>query len=66
MPIDKTFRLLPEQASNLAPRVDGLALFLLAVCGFFTLLILVLIVWFGLRFRRRISFPAWFATAVSR
>jgi cytochrome c oxidase subunit 2 len=53
VPIDKSFRLLPDQASAMAGRVDALALFLLAVCGFFTLLILGLIVWFGLRFRRR-------------
>jgi cytochrome c oxidase subunit 2 len=46
-------QLLPEQASDMAGRVDDLALFLLAVCGFFLVLILVLIVWFTIKFRRR-------------
>jgi cytochrome c oxidase subunit 2 len=47
------FQLLPENASASAHASDALSLFVLAVCGFFTLLIFVLIVWFSLRYRRR-------------
>jgi cytochrome c oxidase subunit 2 len=47
------FHLLPEGASNLAGRVDALFWFLTAVSGFITLLVLVLIVYFGIRYRRR-------------
>ena len=47
------FHLLPEGASNLAGRVDALFWFLTAISGFITLLVLVLIVYFGIRYRRR-------------
>jgi cytochrome c oxidase subunit 2 len=45
--------LFPPEASNFAPRVDALFFFLVAVTGFFTLLIFALIVTFIIRFRRR-------------
>jgi len=51
--MDQSFRLFPEQASNLANDVDRLYLFLCAMAGFFTLLIFVLVVYLGLRYRRR-------------
>jgi cytochrome c oxidase subunit II len=47
------FRLFPEQASTLAPQVDYLYGFLIAVSGFFTALIVVLIVSFAIKYRRR-------------
>lgn len=46
------FRLLPEQASTHAPRVDLLYFFLLGVATFFTAMIAVLIVYFSIRYRR--------------
>ena len=45
--------LFPVQASTLAPRVDALYFFLLAVSAFFSLLIAGLIVFFAIRYRRR-------------
>jgi len=50
--IDEGFRLFPEQASTVAPQIDALYFFLLAVSGFFTLLIAALIVFFAVRYRR--------------
>src|SRR5262245_12565675 len=47
------FRLLPEQASTLAPRVDALFWFITGVCAFFTLLIAVLLLTFAVKYRRR-------------
>ena len=47
------FRLMPEQASTLAPSVDNLYFFLIAVSGFFTLLIACSIIYFAIRYRRR-------------
>jgi cytochrome c oxidase subunit 2 len=47
------FRLFPEQASTMAPRVDGLYWFLVGVSGFFSALIFVLLVYFALKYRRR-------------
>ena len=43
------FRLFPEQASTLAPQVDHLLYFLLAVTVFFTLLIFGAIFYFAIR-----------------
>jgi len=43
--------LFPEQASTMAARVDALYFFLLAVTGFFVVLIFVLILFFAIRFR---------------
>jgi cytochrome c oxidase subunit 2 len=50
--IDDGFRLLPEQASTLAPRVDALYFFLLSVAAFFTFLIAALILYFSIKYRR--------------
>lgn len=46
------FPLLPDQASTTAPKVDAIMLFELGVSVFFTLLVLFLIVYFGIRYRR--------------
>ena len=53
--LDRSFRLLPPQASEMAGKVDLLGLYLLGVTVFFTLLILVLIVYFALRYRRNMG-----------
>jgi cytochrome c oxidase subunit 2 len=45
--------LFPESASTIAGRVDALYFFLLAVSGFFGLLIAGLVVYFAIRYRRR-------------
>jgi cytochrome c oxidase subunit 2 len=45
--------LFPEQASTLAPRVDTLFFFLVAVSVFFSGLIFILIFYFGVKYRRR-------------
>jgi cytochrome c oxidase subunit 2 len=45
-------RLFPDQASTMAPRVDALYFFLLALSGFFALLIAGLIVYYAVRFHR--------------
>ena len=47
------FQLFPEQASTLAPEVDHLLYFLLAITVFFTLLIFGAIFYFAVRYRRR-------------
>jgi cytochrome c oxidase subunit 2 len=44
---------MPEQGSNLAPQIDHLYYFLNAVTAFFTLLIFVMIVYLGLKYRRK-------------
>jgi cytochrome c oxidase subunit 2 len=48
-----TFRLFPESASTVSDRVDALTGFLLLASGLVTLIVLVLIVAFAIRFRRR-------------
>jgi cytochrome c oxidase subunit 2 len=54
MPVNHgTFRLFPDSASTVSGRVDALTGFLLLASGFVTLLVLVLIVTFAIRFRRR-------------
>jgi cytochrome c oxidase subunit 2 len=50
--MNRSFQLLPEQGSAMAARVDALVLFLLAITVFFTLLVLVLVAYFALRYRR--------------
>src|SRR5262245_45089746 len=45
--------LFPPQASTMAPRVDALYFFLIAVGGFFSLLIAGLIVFYAIKYRRR-------------
>ena len=47
------FPLFPEQASTMAPRVDQLYYFLLGISVFFATLILILIVTFAVKYRRR-------------
>jgi len=47
------FQLFPVQASTLAPEVDHLLYFLLAITVFFTLLIFGAIFFFAIRYRRR-------------
>jgi cytochrome c oxidase subunit 2 len=38
--------LYPEQASNFAPQVDGLVLFMIAVCAFFAVVICAAVIYF--------------------
>src|SRR5947199_5157900 len=45
--------LFPEQASTMAPRVDALFYFLVALSLFFGLLIAFVIVFFSIKYRRR-------------
>jgi cytochrome c oxidase subunit 2 len=47
------FRLLPQQASSIAPRVDALYFYLIIVSVFFTLLIAFSILYFAIKYRRR-------------
>jgi cytochrome c oxidase subunit 2 len=49
----KVLPLFPEQASTMAPEVDHLLYFLLAVAVFFTLVIFCAILYFAVRYRRR-------------
>ena len=49
--------LFPEQASSNAAAVDTLLFFLLAVSGFFGLLITALVIYFAVRYRRRPNAP---------
>jgi cytochrome c oxidase subunit II len=48
-----TFPLFPQQASNFAGSVDNLYFFLVALTAFFSVLIVVLVIFFAIRFRRR-------------
>jgi len=50
--IDDGFRLFPERASTLAPRVDLLYFFLLALSALLTIVIAGLIVYFSIKYRR--------------
>jgi cytochrome c oxidase subunit II len=43
--------LFPEQASTIAPEVDALYFFILGVTAFFALLVVVLVVYFGIKYR---------------
>jgi cytochrome c oxidase subunit 2 len=47
------FILLPEQASTMAPRIDAAFWFVVAVTGFFTVLIAILVMFFAVHYRRR-------------
>jgi cytochrome c oxidase subunit 2 len=51
--VTQALRLIPEQASTVAGRVDALFLFLVAVTVFFTGLVFLLVVVFALKYRRR-------------
>jgi cytochrome c oxidase subunit 2 len=48
-----TLPLFPEQASTMAPRVDALYFYLLAVSAFFSLVIAILVIVFAIKYRRR-------------
>ena len=50
--MNPTFQLLPEQASTTAERVDHLAIYLTVVALIFSTLILVLILYFAVKYRR--------------
>src|SRR5262245_20013298 len=45
--------LVPEQASTVAEKVDDLFWFIVFISGFFTLLIAWLVIYFGIKYRRR-------------
>ena len=49
----QTFPLFPEQASSVAPQVDALYFYLIAVSVFFSLLIAGAILYFAVKYRRR-------------
>jgi cytochrome c oxidase subunit 2 len=51
--MESFWRIVPEQASTIAGRVDGLYGFLIGVTAFFTGLIFFLILYFALKYRRR-------------
>lgn len=51
--MDRDFELFPEQASTVAPMVDGVFWELTAISAFFTVLIAVLLMVFAIRYRRR-------------
>src|SRR5689334_23376837 len=57
---DSEFRLFPDQASTVAPRVDGVFFYVLGVSVFFTVLIAALVIGFAVKYRRRSpdEFPA--------
>jgi cytochrome c oxidase subunit 2 len=51
--MESALRLFPQQASTIAAQVDGLYLFLVAMSGFFAILIFTLVICFAIKFRRR-------------
>ena len=51
--MNTNFRFWPDQASTFAGKVDALYIYLLSVTAFFTILIFVLILTFGLKYRRK-------------
>jgi cytochrome c oxidase subunit 2 len=51
--VDTNFELFPPQASTIAPRVDALFLFILAVAVFFTIAVAGFVLVFAIRYRRR-------------
>src|SRR5947209_18644606 len=44
--------LFPDQASTVAKHVDALFFFILAVTVFFTVLVVILVAWFAVKYRR--------------
>ncbi len=48
-----SFSLFPPNASSVATEMDLLYLFIVAVCGFFTILVTGLVVFFALKYKRR-------------
>src|ERR1043165_7414000 len=53
LPLLLLLPLFPDAASTEAENVDALFIFLLALCGFIALLVVVLIITFSIRYRRR-------------
>jgi cytochrome c oxidase subunit II len=51
--MSSSFPLLPPTASSVAHEVNLLYLFIIAVCGFFTVLVSALVVFFAIKYRRR-------------
>jgi cytochrome c oxidase subunit II len=51
--VKETFPLFPHQASTMAPRVDALYFYLVAVTVVFSLLIAIAILYFAIKYRRR-------------
>ncbi|HWO42745.1 MAG TPA: cytochrome c oxidase subunit II [Candidatus Eisenbacteria bacterium] len=51
--MDALFQLFPEQASTIAPRVDALYFYLVAISVFFSALIFTLVIYFAVKYRRR-------------
>jgi cytochrome c oxidase subunit 2 len=51
--MEPSFRLVPHQASTLAPQVDGVFLFIILVSVFFSTLAAILLIFFAVRYRRR-------------
>jgi cytochrome c oxidase subunit II len=49
----KDFPLFPEAVSTIAPDIDALYLFIVAVCGFMTIAISGVVLYFAIRYRRR-------------
>jgi cytochrome c oxidase subunit 2 len=50
---DTGFTLFPEQASTFAMDVDALYFFIVAVTAFFALVVAVMVIYFGVKYRRR-------------
>jgi cytochrome c oxidase subunit 2 len=51
--VKETFPLFPQQASSMAPRVDALYFYLVAVTIVFSLMIAIAILYFAIKYRRR-------------
>ena len=51
--MDVGFRLFPQQASSFAADVDALYFFVIAVSGFFALVVAAAVIFFGVKYRRR-------------
>src|SRR5580704_1784359 len=53
----RSFQLFPDSASNFAPQVDGLYLYMVVVSAFFSLLVAFLIIFFAIKYRKRPGAP---------
>src|SRR5258707_5746782 len=51
--VESTWPLYPEQASNLAPQVDNLVYFMVAVCVFFAVVICAAVIYFIFKYQRK-------------
>ena len=49
----RSFQLFPDSASNFAPQVDGLYLYMVLVSAFFSLLVAFLIIFFAVKYRNK-------------